>query len=1165
MSREMQTRYVINGDASGGIRVMRQMRDEVTGLGKDLDNSGQRSQQFGRSVQETSHQIDFLRRTAVSAGVALASMFTARNVVGTADEYSQMASRIRLVTESTLEYDMVQQRLMQTARNAYKPLMDVSELFVNTVRPIKEVGFATRDVLDLTEALSAGMVISGTKAQQSSSLMDQFSKAMIQGRLQGDSYNAVVQNAPRLQQALTDALGVTTQELDRMAAAGELTTNKVIPALNSQVAAMVDELERMPTSVEDARVVFNNAWTSYIGQANEAYSATGVLAAGIELAADNIETLAEVGLAVSVLLAGRGVSALGSYSAAVIRRAEAERMAAAATQRRMEQESAAAAQAQRREAAERAQAAQEALRAQQRARHAVAAAQEDLNRAQSAQQLMAAERALETSRLQAQISDVGRQRSLNRLAEIRRTEQVLANQQRTAQVALNTALVAEVSATRVAALAKVEYSRATAAATTATMSQTIAARAATVANASMAVAARGAAGAMALMGGPAGAALLLTYGLYRLSTGMTSASREARAARQSIADLSTSAEDAVEAFENLTLAQRNMTMQNIASEIEEQEAQMRQSLGRIYTLTQSFALPRGFDSYGNLRTAIDEVRDGLREAGTLADVVKDNFIVPDRHIKTVMSLADGYDTSAQSASGLAERQRQLEGAFDTTTSSIDAQTRAMEANRSAANDYLKRLQESMEQLRDPSREGQARRWIAAQDGGVPEELARSILAAARNEDEYREAVDRRREAEREANAEARRSEQMASAALRERQREMERVQGLYTSQLATLERDIALHGELSDVAKLRYELENGSLRELSQSQGERLLQLREELSLMEQRSSLLNTYIPDLGRLQQLQRDSMAIEMLDPGMGNLAAKQLERELNSVATRGLQVPTALDASVSGPFGEADRLDREMQRYREQYQQRLELLEEFTKEEYGIREEAERALAELERQNRDTVEQYERQSRQARMAGNAAMYGDLAGLAKVFAGEQSSIYRGLFAAHKTYALASTMASSYQAIAGAWASAPFPANVPIVAKTALETGAITSMLSALQPVGMSHAGVDRIPKEGTWLLDQGQRVMMSQQADELDRFLANEKRAANDANGGRSHVQVDVEVINQGQPVNATATVERLSDDRFKVRVLQTMRDDLASGASNSYAEQVASTYGMKRGAR
>ncbi|WP_185858889.1 tape measure protein [Vreelandella populi] len=1165
----MQTRYVINGDASGGIRVMRQMRNEVTGLGKEFDNSGQRSKNFGSTVKDVSQDIEFLKRTALSAGIAMAAMFSTRNTIGSADEYSQMASRIRLVTESTLEYDQVQQRMMQTARNTYKPLMDISELFVNTVRPLKEVGFATRDVLDLTEALSAGMVISGTKAQQSSSLMDQFSKGMIAGKLQGDAYNAVVQNAPRLQQALTDALGVTTQELDRMATAGELTANKVIPALNSQVGAMVDELERMPTSVEDARVVFDNAWLDYIGRANEAHSATGVLASGIELAADNIETLAEVGMAAGVVLAGRGVQALGSYTLAATRRAESDRLAAAETRKRMEQDRSAAAQAQRRATAERAQAAQEAQRAQQRAAQNSVEVAADVQRLQRLQTQLAAEKALAAQRLQAQTNAAGRMQVQTRIAQLNTAELAAKNQLTAASVRLAQAEAAEASATRLAMLAKVEYQRATATATAATLTQTAAARASALAHGSMALAVRGAQGAMALMGGPAGAALLATYGLYRLTMGMTETSREARAARQGILDLSTTAEDAVKSFEKLTLAQRNMTLQNVSSDIEDQEAQMRRSLNRIVSSTQAIGLPRNtLDSYRALRTAIDEVKEGVREAGTLANVISENFVVPQSHIRTVTALADGYDTSAISAKGLADRQRELEGAFGGATSSIDNQTRAMEANRSAANDYLKRVNESIAQTMDPSNEGRARRWIASQDGGVPPEIAEAIIEAERFRDQWDKDQEARRKAEQEATAAARQSEQMASAALRKQEQERTRIQGLYHSQALSMQREIALHGEIGDVARLRWELESGSLQGLDEEQQKRLLQLREELSLMERRSGLLSTYVPDLERLQKLQRDSMAIESLDPGLGNLAAKQLERELKNLGTQGLSVPTSIDASVSGPFGEADRLDRGMERYREQYQQRLEVLQEFTKAEYGVKEEAQQALAELERRHIETVEQYERQSRQVRMAGTQAMFGDLSGLAKTFAGEQSSIYRALFATEKAFAVGralmnipSSFSKAFDAVVGIPYVGPFLAP----AAGAAAAGAQVAQASAIQAVGMSHAGVDRIPKEGTWLLDEGQRVMMSQQADELDRFLSREKRAANNSSSGGSNVQIDVEVINQGQPVQATATVERIGDDRFKVRVLQTMREDLASGASNSYAHQMASTYGMARGAR
>ena len=329
-----------------------------------------------------------------------------------------------------------------------------------------------------------------------------------------------------------------------------------------------------------------------------------------------------------------------------------------------------------------------------------------------------------------------------------------------------------------------------------------------------------------------------------------------------------------------------------------------------------------------MRTALKDVSEGICEAGTLAELFEQQFplVATESHASVIRNLEVEYYDANQTLQGLIGRQRDLKPRirFSDATSSIDAQTRAMEGNRSAANDYLKRMNESIAQMMDPSNEGQARRWISAQDGGIPPELAESIVQGAIFQDEYRASVERRRKAEQEANAAARKGEQMAAAALRERQREIERVQGLYDGQLETLQRDIALHGEIGEVAKLRYELERGNLRELNQTQADNLLQLREELSLLERRSSLINTYVPDLERLKTLQRDSMAIEMLDPGLGNLAAKQLERELGNVATRGLQVPTLSDASVSGPFGEADRLDREMERYREQYQQRLELL-------------------------------------------------------------------------------------------------------------------------------------------------------------------------------------------------------------------------------------------------
>ncbi|NDL70503.1 phage tail tape measure protein [Vreelandella alkaliphila] len=277
-----------------------------------------------------------IRQTALRTTGVLAGAFAAGSLIQTADAYGQMASRIRLAIDSEREYAQVQERLQQISRVTYKSLMDNSELFVNSVGPLRELGFATEDVLDVTEALSAGLVISGANAQATTSLIDQFSKGMIAGKLQGDAFNAVIQNAPRLQQALAEGLGVTNRRLAEMATAGELTADVVMGALQRSLGAMRQELEEMPTSVEDATQVLKDSFMAYIGQANDAHGTTATLAGGIELLADNIENVVAVAGVFAAMGLGRYMGALavnaGAAAAEFVKNSQAQIAYAAAQQ-----------------------------------------------------------------------------------------------------------------------------------------------------------------------------------------------------------------------------------------------------------------------------------------------------------------------------------------------------------------------------------------------------------------------------------------------------------------------------------------------------------------------------------------------------------------------------------------------------------------------------------------------------------------------------------------------------------------------------------------------------------------------------------------------------------------------------------------------------------------
>lgn len=116
------------------------------------------------------------------------------------------------------------------------------------------------------------------------------------------------------------------------------------------------------------------------------------------------------------------------------------------------------------------------------------------------------------------------------------------------------------------------------------------------------------------------------------------------------------------------------------------------------------------------------------------------------------------------------------------------------------------------------------------------------------------------------------------------------------------------------------------------------------------------------------------------------------------------------------------------------------------------------------------------------------GAVNGIIKSAFGEQSGIYRAMFAMEKGMALARVLLQNKVALANAWSSAPFPQNLPIVAKTAIETGVLSGAISAIEPIiGQAHDGIMSVPKSGTWNLEKGERVLPKHTAQNLDNTLS------------------------------------------------------------------------------
>jgi tape measure domain-containing protein len=326
--------------ADGAVQIVqaaRQSSAAVAGIGEAARDAGTQTQRgMEASIKAMgSFKAETLQTQSVVAslvgtlgGLAALKGFTS-SFIAAADSVGQMQSRLKLATADTREYEAVLERIKEVARNSYKSIADVSEVFLQSAGPMRELGLTTQQTLDLTEAMSLALVVSGANAQTSSSAINQFGKAMQLGTLRGQEFNTVIAAAPRFADALAAALGKTRQELRQMADAGELTIEQVA-AVSSQLEILRAETESMPTTVEDAMIRARDAFGLWAASTNEAAGATDILVRAIDALSRNIETVMTAALVGVTVATGHLIKQGQGWIASLLAQQAAARASAAA-------------------------------------------------------------------------------------------------------------------------------------------------------------------------------------------------------------------------------------------------------------------------------------------------------------------------------------------------------------------------------------------------------------------------------------------------------------------------------------------------------------------------------------------------------------------------------------------------------------------------------------------------------------------------------------------------------------------------------------------------------------------------------------------------------------------------------------------------------------------
>jgi tape measure domain-containing protein len=259
-------------------------------------------------------------RNAILAVPALAGGFggaiLAQQVTQRADAYTNLKNRIASVVEGQRDQIAAERDLFEVAQRTRSSLQSNAALFARLRSSSATLAGDPEKLLRTVETVQKSFQVGGATTAESQSAALQLAQALGSGRLQGDELRSILENNIPLAKMIAKEFGVGVGQLKELGAEGTLTADRVIKSIldgSNEIDAIFNRLK--PTFAQSLQVL-DNSLTRTIGRFDEATGFSANLASGIIGVANNLDSLAQAGLAAGAVLAsvfaGRALSSLGS-------------------------------------------------------------------------------------------------------------------------------------------------------------------------------------------------------------------------------------------------------------------------------------------------------------------------------------------------------------------------------------------------------------------------------------------------------------------------------------------------------------------------------------------------------------------------------------------------------------------------------------------------------------------------------------------------------------------------------------------------------------------------------------------------------------------------------------------------------------------------------------
>lgn len=265
---------------------------EVKKLDSELANTNVELSKTNAVSNEATKGIKGLKtefNTLAGAMAALGIGVTASELANQADAYKNLTARIQIAVGEHGNIQKAMDDVIAVSLKTNANLEATGGLYARLTKIGQEMKWPQEQALALTEAINKAVAIGGGSAASNEAAITQLNQALGSGVLRGDEFNSIMEQSPRLTQAMADGLGVTTGKLREMAGEGKLTSDIVTKAILSQSSAITKEFDKFPTTIGNSIENLKTSWMVYLGELDKTHGISEKAANAIKYLAENLD------------------------------------------------------------------------------------------------------------------------------------------------------------------------------------------------------------------------------------------------------------------------------------------------------------------------------------------------------------------------------------------------------------------------------------------------------------------------------------------------------------------------------------------------------------------------------------------------------------------------------------------------------------------------------------------------------------------------------------------------------------------------------------------------------------------------------------------------------------------------------------------------------------